>query len=456
MIVTLSEIVYMVAAVLFVLGLKRLGKPSTARTGNFLSASGMGLAIVVTLAMPQVTSYAWMAGGALIGGLIGLTMARKVEMTAMPQMVALLNGFGGLASALVGIGSFWVGMAVGADDLLTVSLSVAIGGVTFTGSLVAFGKLQAILSGSPVIFPGRVVLSSAAALAMLGGIVWLTMAPGVAPLALIFVSALILGVFLVLPIGGADMPVVVALLNSYSGMAAVATGFVLSNSLLIVVGALVGTSGLILTRIMCQAMNRSLFNVVFGAFGGDGAAPAAEGEMGTMRELTIDDVAIQLAYANQVIFVPGYGMAMAQAQTALRDVADMLEARGITVKYAIHPVAGRMPGHMNVLLAEASVPYSSLFELETINPEFPNTDVVVVIGANDVVNPDARDNPGSPISGMPILEVDHAKSVVVLKRGRGRGFAGIENPLFFKENTGMLFGDAKATLTKLAQAVPEV
>ncbi len=457
--IEVQTIVYMVASVLFILGIKRLGSPRTARVGNVLSMSAMGIAILATLLTPGM-DYKWMLLAAVVGSGVGLTLALKVEMTAMPQMVALLNGFGGLASAFVGVGDYWhVTQSVdpGLDYRLTIGLAVAIGTVTFTGSMIAFAKLQELLSGKPFVFPGRTIVSGLLAVALVGAVAWLTTESNPIALAVLLGAGLLLGIFLVLPIGGADMPVVVALLNSYSGMAAAATGFVLNNTLLIVAGALVGTSGLILTQIMCKAMNRSLANVMFGAFGGGSATEeAVEGEMGTMREMSVEDVAVQLGYARQVIFVPGYGMAMAQAQVALRDLADSLEARGVTVKYAIHPVAGRMPGHMNVLLAEANVPYEKLYELEQINGEFPETDVAVVIGANDVVNPDARDNPGSPISGMPILEVDKAQTVVVLKRGRGRGFAGIENPLFFKPNTGMLFGDAKQSLSKLAQAMQEV
>ncbi len=458
---TLTDLAYMAATVLFILGLKRLGSPVTARRGNVLSMSGMALAIAITLATPGLR-LGWIALAVALGAAIGLALAYRVRMTAMPQMVALLNGFGGLASALVGLGSYgheWgqaTVLAAETDYRITIGFSLAIGALTFTGSLVAFAKLQELLSGRPLLFPGRRIVTALTAAAMLAAFAWLVLEGGAGPAAAIAVVALILGLLLVLPIGGADMPVVVALLNSYSGMAAAATGFVLQNSLLIVGGALVGTSGLMLTRIMTKAMNRSLVNVMFGGFGTEAGAAAASGEGGVMREVSFEDAAIQLAYARQVIFVPGYGMAVAQAQTALRELDDLLTARGVAVKYAIHPVAGRMPGHMNVLLAEANVPYDKLFELESINHEFPNTEVAVVIGANDVVNPDARDNPGSPISGMPILEVDRARSVIVLKRGRGRGFSGVENPLFFKENTGMLFGDAKQSLAKLAGALQDV
>lgn len=472
---TVTRIAYIIATALFVLGLKRLGHPSTARQGNRLAAAGMGLAILMTLlvinddAMLADTygvtlevGYLWIILGAAVGSGIGIWMARSVEMTSMPQLVALFNGLGGLASTCVGVGDFWqrsvvLGTPIDADYGITIGLSVVIGTLTFSGSLVAFAKLQGIMPGRPILWPGKTATSMLVAAICLGSIGWLASSGAPASAALMVIAALAMGLMLVLPIGGADMPVVIALLNAYSGMAASATGFVLENEILIVAGALVGASGLILTNIMCVAMNRSLANVMFGAFGGDDGAVAGQVTDGReMRAIYADDVAIQLAYAEKVIFVPGYGMAMAQAQHAVRELADVLEARDVTVKFAIHPVAGRMPGHMNVLLAEANVDYSVLFELEEINGDFPSTDVVVVIGANDTVNPDARDNPQSAIYGMPILEVDRARSVVVMKRGRGKGFAGIENPLFFAPNTGMLFGDAKDSVVELIQAVKQV
>ena len=461
----ISRGVYIVATVLFVMGLKRLGHPGTARGGNRMAAVAMGVAIavtiIVTLIEPGMTYY-WIVAGGIIGSVIGFIMAKRVQMTEMPQLVALFNGFGGVASTFVGLGDFWNkaidgGQRVDADYGLTIGLSVLIGTVTFSGSLIAFGKLQGIVTSAPANWPGKFITSFLVAAATLGALGWLVWDPTTyVPILALVVGALLLGVMLVMPIGGADMPVVVALLNAYSGMAASATGFVLGNEVLIVAGALVGASGLILTKVMCEAMNRSLANVIFGAFGAaDGASGGDTGAIGgkEMRATSVDDVAIQLAYAEKVVFVPGYGMAMAQAQHAVRELSDLLGAQGVDVKFAIHPVAGRMPGHMNVLLAEANVPYSQLYELDQINADLKSTDVSVIIGANDVVNPDARDNPSSEIYGMPIIEVDQGRSVIVMKRGRGRGFAGIENPLFVADRTQMLFGDAKDSLMALTQAV---
>jgi NAD(P) transhydrogenase subunit beta len=332
-----------------------------------------------------------------------------------------------------------------------------LGALTTTGSLLAFAKLQGLVRGTPLTYRGQNVFNLALLATTIGIFLYLIFVPGSMTLFFVMVGlAFVFGLLLVMPIGAADMPVVMSLLNSYAGLASAATGFVLKNNVLIIAGTLDGFSGFILSILMCRAMNRSMTNVLFGAFGSAAPANGSGSQQGTMREVSLEDIAVQMAYANKVVFVPGYGMATAQAQHAVRELADTLEKRGVTVKYGIHPVAGRMPGHMNVLLAEANVPYSSLYELEQINPEFPSTDVAVVIGANDVVNPDARDNPGSPIAGMPILEVDRAKSVVVLKRGQGKGFSGLENPLFFKEVTGMLYGDAKDTLTKLVGAVQHV
>ena len=462
----ISRGVYIIATVMFVMGLKRLGHPGTARGGNRMAAVAMGIAIAVTLVVTLLEpgmSYYWIIAGGLVGSVVGFLMATRVKMTDMPQLVALFNGFGGVASTFVGLGDFWNkaidgGQQVPADYGLTIGLSVLIGTVTFSGSLIAFGKLQGIVTSAPANWPGKFITSFLVAAATLGALGWLMWDPSTyVPILALAGGALLLGVMLVMPIGGADMPVVVALLNAYSGMAASATGFVLGNEVLIVAGALVGASGLILTRVMCEAMNRSLANVIFGAFGSaDGAEGGGGGGAGDgkeMRATSVDDVAIQLAYAERVVFVPGYGMAMAQAQHAVRELSDLLGAQGVDVKFAIHPVAGRMPGHMNVLLAEANVPYSQLFELDQINAELKSTDVSVIIGANDVVNPDARDNPSSEIYGMPIIEVDQSKSVIVMKRGRGRGFAGIVNPLFVADNTRMLFGDAKESLMALTQAV---
>jgi NAD(P) transhydrogenase subunit beta len=384
-------------------------------------------------------------------------MAVSVPMTAMPQRTALSHAFGALAASLVGVGEFLVhanqmtGVTRGA-----LGFEVMLGALTTTGSLIAAGKLQGVIAGKPIQFRGQNALNLIVFLSMTASFLYFWMHPEVVAFFYVMLGlAFVFGVMLVIPIGSADMPVVMSLLNSYAGLAAAATGFVLSNNVLIIAGTLDGFSGFILSVLMCKAMNRSITNVLFGGFGAV-IAEATSNAGGVMREISLDDAAMQLAFANRVVFVPGYGLATAQAQHACRELGELLEGRGVTVKYAIHPVAGRMPGHMNVLLAEANVPYSSLYEMEQINPEFPSTDVAVVIGANDVVNPDARDNPKSLIAGMPILEVDRAKSVIVLKRGQGRGFSGLENPLFFKPCTTMLYGDAKSSLSHLAQAVQHV
>jgi len=384
-------------------------------------------------------------------------MGLTVPMTAMPQRTALSHAFGALAAALVGIGEFVVkGSELGTVTRGALGFEVMLGALTTTGSLIAAGKLQGVIAGKPVQFRGQNALNLLIGLSMVSSFAFFWIHPEtVAAFYSMLGLAFVFGIMLVIPIGSADMPVVMSLLNSYAGLAAAATGFVLGNNVLIIAGTLDGFSGFILSVLMCKAMNRSITNVLFGGFGAV-VAEASANVGGVMREISIDDAAMQLAFANRVVFVPGYGLATAQAQHAVRELGELLEARGVTVKYAIHPVAGRMPGHMNVLLAEANVPYSSLYEMEQINPEFPSTDVAVVIGANDVVNPDARDNPKSLIAGMPILEVDRAKSVIVLKRGQGRGFSGLENPLFYKPCTTMLYGDAKASLSHLAQAVQHV
>jgi NAD(P) transhydrogenase subunit beta len=375
-------------------------------------------------------------------------------MTAMPERTALSHAFGALAATLVGVSEYYRhGAELGGFKITAIGFEVLFGGITVTGSLMAFGKLRELVRGAPIVYKGQNIVNLSLFALTVFIFLYLIFVPTASALFYTMVGlALLFGVLLVLPIGAADMPVVMSLMNSYAGLAAAATGFAISNNVLIIAGTLDGFSGFILSILMCKAMNRSVNNVLFGAFGAETTTVTAQVD-GVMREVSADDVAVQMAYARQVVFVPGYGLATAQAQHAVRELADVLEARGVSVKYAIHPVAGRMPGHMNVLLAEANVPYSLLYELEQINPEFPTTDVAVVIGANDVVNPDARDNPQSPIAGMPILEVDKAHSVVVLKRGKGRGFSGLENPLFFKPNTGMLYGDAKASLTSLVQAV---
>jgi NAD(P) transhydrogenase subunit beta len=456
----LIEIAYLVAGILFIYGLKALSHPKTARTGMNSAAAGMLLAVIGTLLHQEIISYTWIIVGLLIGGIIGAAMSIWMPMTAMPQRTALSHAFGALAASLVGISEYYRHVVdlhehIPTYKMAALGFEVLFGSLTVTGSLIAFAKLQELIRGTPITYKGQnivnVLLFALAAAIFL----YLIYDPTATTLFYAMVGlSFLFGVLLVMPIGAADMPVVMSLMNSYAGLASAATGFAIGNNVLIIAGTLDGFSGFILSILMCKAMNRSITNVLFGAFGSAATDTSAQTE-GVMREISADDVAVQLAYARQVVFVPGYGMATAQAQHAVRELADSLTHKGVMVKYAIHPVAGRMPGHMNVLLAEANVPYSQLYELEQINPEMPATDVAVVIGANDVVNPDARDNPKSPIAGMPIIEVDKATSVIVLKRGKGRGFSGLENPLFFKTNTGMLYGDAKASLTKLAQSVQQ-
>lgn len=455
----LRELSYLVAAVFFIVGLKRLSSPATAVQGYRLSGVGMLLAMGIALLDRDIVSYPVIAAGIGVGGILGLWMARAVKMTAMPQMVALLNGLGGGASLLVGAAEFLrselQGRALSLDVSVTIQLSMIIGAVTLTGSLIAFAKLQELMSGRPLTFPLQKFLNATLFLGMMGVASFQVVEPSslLWPFYVVVGVALLLGVLLVIPIGGADMPVVISLLNSYSGIAAAMTGFVIRNEVLIIAGALVGSSGIILSQIMCKAMNRSLANVLFGAFGGETAASLKSAEGLTVRQVSAEDAAVQLAYAQQVIVVPGYGLAVAQAQHLVRELADLIEKRGGVVKYAIHPVAGRMPGHMNVLLAEANVPYDKLYDMDQINGEFERTDVALVIGANDVVNPAARNDPSSPIYGMPILNVDQARSTIVMKRGMGSGFAGIENALFYDPKTSMLFGDAKQSLAKLVAEV---
>ncbi len=451
------ELSYLLASILFILGLKGMSHPETAKRGMHLAEFGMLMAIIGTLMHHEIVSYTWIITGLAVGSVIGLVMGVWVPMTAMPQRTALSHAFGAFAAALVGISEFY--RHGGHVDKITMSalgFEVMLGALTTTGSLLAFAKLQGLVRGTPVTYKGQNIFNMVLLAATVGIFFYLIVVPGSLPLFFTMVGlAFVFGILLVMPIGSADMPVVMSLLNSYAGLASAATGFVLSNNVLIIAGTLDGFSGFILSILMCRAMNRSITNVLFGAFGSAATATGGSGAQGEMREVSLEDIAVQLAYAGKVVFVPGYGLATAQAQHAVRELAGVLEKRGVTVKYGIHPVAGRMPGHMNVLLAEANVPYSQLYELEQINPEFPSTDVAVVIGANDVVNPDARDNPASPIAGMPILEVDHAKSVVILKRGQGKGFSGLENPLFFKAVTGMLYGDAKDTLIRMIQAVQQ-
>ena len=460
------ELSYLVAASLFILGLKKLGSPATARQGNLWAAVGMLLAVVATLLDRQVLNYQMILVGLAIGSGIGVIAAYKVQMTDMPQMVGLLNGLGGAASALVAIGEFWrllnSGEPVSLDATITIILGVLIGGVTLTGSFVAFAKLQGLLPGAPMTFPLQQPVNALLLISFLVASGYLIVTPENISVFLGLVGiSLVLGVLFVLPIGGGDMPVVISLLNSYSGLAASAAGFVVMNNMLIIAGALVGASGIILTQIMCKAMNRSLTSVLFGAFGGGGtSAVAGAGGSGnqdkTVKSIDPEEGAMMLGYARSVVIVPGYGMAVAQAQHTVRELADQLEKLGVEVKYAIHPVAGRMPGHMNVLLAEANVPYPQLYDMDDINPQFEETDVALVIGANDVVNPAARSDAASPIYGMPILEVDRAKHAIVIKRGMSTGFAGVDNDLFYKDKTMMLFGSAKDVVAQLVSEVKQL
>jgi NAD(P) transhydrogenase subunit beta len=460
-----AELAYLFSSVLFVVGLKRLQSPATARGGNRLAALAMLIAIVATLVDNQVLSWTGIAAGMVVGSLIGGLAARTVKMTDMPQLVGIFNGFGGGASALVAAAELVrvqsTNIDLGLGDGFTIAISCLIGTVTFSGSFVAFGKLQGVVSGNPITFPLQKTFSALLFLTILVlgtsmmGVFEIGALPALTVFSVFTTIALLLGVLLVIPIGGADMPVVISLLNSYSGLAASAAGFVIGNNVLIISGALVGAAGLILTMIMCKAMNRSLANVAFGAFGGEtsSAGQISSGDQ-TARSVDAEGAAMILAYAQSVIVVPGYGLAVAQAQHELRKAMDNLEERGVDVKYAIHPVAGRMPGHMNVLLAEADVPYDKLFDLDEINEDFGRTDVVLVVGANDVVNPEAH-NPESVIAGMPILDVDKAKTVIIMKRSLSPGFAGIDNPLFYMGHSLMFFGDAKSSMTDLVREVRE-
>jgi NAD(P) transhydrogenase subunit beta len=459
-----TNLLYLITIVTFILALRFLSNPATARRGNQIGAVGMLIAIVVTFAQDEIASYWEIGVGMFVGGAFGAVAARKVRMTAMPQMVALFNGVGGGAAALISLAEFHNRTpdpgALKTDISIAIMLSAIIGSISFAGSMVAFAKLQELIRGRPIIYPGQQVVNAllfagvlAAGIAIAAGVEreWLIWA--------LIGGASLFGILFVLPIGGADMPVVISLLNAFTGLAAAATGFELENNVLIVSGMLVGASGTLLTIKMGRAMNRSVANVLFGAFGQivpSLAGAAATDTDGQVRSASADDVAVMLAYATRVVFVPGYGMAVAQAQHDVRTLADLLESRGVQVSYAIHPVAGRMPGHMNVLLAEANVPYPQLKEMDEANPEFPRTDVALIIGANDVVNPDARNNTGSPIYGMPILNVDQAQQVVVLKRSMNPGFAGIDNPLFLNPKTVMLFGDAKESIERLMASVKQL
>jgi NAD(P) transhydrogenase subunit beta len=455
------QLIDLAAIVAFVVGLKLLSHPATARTGNRLAAGGMLAAIAATLADEGVVSYWAIAGAIIVGSAVGLVSARAVKMTAMPQMVALFNGVGGGGAGLIALAEYHrlapePGRAPLAESI-AIALSLVIGCVSFAGSAIAFAKLQELIGGRPLTYPAQKPTNALIGAAVVILAASISFSDGQTRLIAAGALALLLGVLFVLPIGGADMPVVISLLNSFTGIAAAASGFVLHNDLLIVSGTLVGASGTLLTRMMGQAMNRPLTNVLFGAFGGGGnggpAGAGADAAGGSVRSLGAADAAVLLAYASRVVIVPGYGLAVAQAQHVARELAGLLEDRRIDVRYAIHPVAGRMPGHMNVLLAEADVPYTQLYEMERINPEFARTDVVLVVGANDVTNPAARTNPESPIYGMPILEVDRAKQVIVLKRSLGTGFAGVDNSLYYEPNCSMLFGDAKTSLNALVAAV---
>ena len=458
---TLINVAYLVASVLFILGLKGLTHPRTAVRGNTYGALAMLIAVVATLVDRQIISFEIILAGIVVGSLIGALLATRIEMTEMPQLVAVFNGFGGGASVLVAGAALLESQILGNTPTNTFTISTGasglIGAVTFCGSLIAFAKLQELMSGSPILFPGQQAINVLLALACLGAMGWIAVEPGsMQPYWVLVGAAALLGILIVIPIGGADMPVVIALLNSCSGLAAAATGFVLENNILIIAGTLVGASGLILTQIMCKAMNRSLLNVFIGGVGGTVTVGAGnEIYEGKVKSTSADEVAMLFDTARRVVIVPGYGMAVAQAQHAVRDMANLLEARGVEVEYAIHPVAGRMPGHMNVLLAEAEVPYEQLKEMDHINPTFEQTDVALVIGANDVVNPLARQNDGGPIAGMPILDVDKARTVVIIKRSLSPGFAGIANPLFAADNALMYFGSAKEAVLDLVTAIKE-
>lgn len=455
------DFLYLISIILFIIGLKRLSSPDTARNGNLVAAAGMGLAIIISLIYPVEggeNNYGWVAGGIVVGSVVGFAAAKKVQMTAMPEMVSLFNGLGGACALLVSLVEFYnypEGIPLLNGQIFTTLFALFIGGISFTGSLVAYGKLQGFLRDSLTVPYPRVV-NAVLLIAIIGLMVYIMLMPSADfnwALILMTVS-LVYGVTFVTPIGGGDMPVVISLLNSFTGIGAALAGLIYNNQVMLVGGILVGASGTILTILMCQAMNRSLFNVIIGGFSSSGG-PAGEGREQIVKEVSPSDLAIELKYSSKVMVVPGYGMAVAQAQHTVHELESMLEEEGVDFKYAIHPVAGRMPGHMNVLLAEADVPYPKLLELEEANKELASTDVVLVIGANDVVNPAAKDDASSPIYGMPILEVEKAKSVIVLKRSMSAGYAGIQNQLFFGEKTRMLFGDAKTSINKLKEEVDQ-
>ena len=460
---TLASLLYLVSAVCFIMALRGLSSPETAREGNNYGIGGMALAIVTTLLLPDMHTYLPLLIAVAIGGSIGTYIALKIKMTALPQLVAGFHSLVGLAAVFVAISAFaspetyGIGThgAIHVGSLVEMSLGVAIGAITFSGSIVAFAKLQGLVSGKPLVYPGQHFINLALGVAVVALIVLLCMTQSAAAFWFIVLISLALGFLLILPIGGADMPVVISMLNSYSGWAACGIGFTLQNPLLIITGALVGSSGAILSYIMCKGMNRSIFNVILGGFGADAGSAAAAGPAGdrTVKQGSADDAAFIMKNASSVIIVPGYGMAVAQAQHSLREMGDILKKAGVSVRYAIHPVAGRMPGHMNVLLAEANVPYDEVFELEEINRDFSQADVAFVIGANDVTNPAAKSDPSSPIFGMPILDVEKAKTVLFVKRSMASGYAGVENELFFRDNTMMLFGDAKKMCEHIVKAM---
>lgn len=457
----IAAFAYLASSICFIMALRGLSSPTSARTGNFFGITGMIIAVATTLFLPEVLSYGVIAAGMLIGGTIGTIIALKIQMTALPQLVAAFHSLVGLAAVLVAGAAFTAPEAYGIGksgdiaigSLIEMSIGTIIGAITFTGSIIAFGKLQGVISGRPVIFTGQHWFNFAIGFGLVALVVWLCLNESVMAFWLIVILSLLLGVLIIIPIGGADMPVVISMLNSYSGWAACGIGFTLENPLLIITGALVGSSGAILSYIMCRGMNRSFISVILGGFGGEAADPAQDLGDRTVRQGAADDAAFIMGQANAVIVVPGYGMAVAQAQHALREMADLLKAKGVEVRYAIHPVAGRMPGHMNVLLAEASVPYDEVFELDEINRDFPATDVAFVIGANDITNPSAKNDKSSPIYGMPVLDVGQSQTVLVVKRSLATGYASIDNPLFYSENTMMLFGDAKKMCEGIVKAL---
>lgn len=460
------NLAYLIGAVAFVWGLRLLSSPDTARKGNLYAGVGMGLAILATLVTPLEkgdNNYAWIIGGIVAGSVIGYITAKRVKMTAMPQMVSIFNGLGGACAVVLAMAELTVfytrDTAMGSGQVLIVLVALLIGGVAFTGSMLAFAKLQGLVWDSQVTLPRHTLINIILLIATLGlgGFLFASGQSAGLVLAIVFlVLTLVYGFSFVAPIGGADMPVVISLLNSFTGLSAAAAGLAYNNQIMLVGGILVGASGTILTILMCEAMNRSLWNVVIGGFGGGGSSAKGQDGDQVVKEVSINDLAIQMFYSQSVMFVPGYGLAVAQAQKAVKEVDDLLEANGVEVRYAIHPVAGRMPGHMNVLLAEADVPYPKLLDLDDANAALPNTDIVIIVGANDVVNPAALDDPGSPIYGMPVLEVWKAKNTVVMKRSMSPGYAGIQNPLFFHEKNRMLFGDAKDSITKLVTAIKQM